>query len=344
MLGFRLPSSYEDDDTALSRVHDAIAAATNARNHAGNRAANQVVIDALGVLVRPERDEAYCQEALDYHLGLLYAFIGSSERAAQHIERSGTHPGGGGNLLFPDHQQQSLEFRRRQEEAKHRGVPSIIIASMPRSGSASLTQTLSSVLDAPIMRASAGPFPHYILIPRWLWSAASGGAILHDHFEASPFNLGLLRDMRNFEAVFIRVRDPRAAVCSSVALEELTIGNPGGAAFEERVLRSYTSSFIPWLEGWLAAADAANPFEIVWLRQPTDDAGIASAARTILERFGDLCREAQQQLDLSGHSRVRANIVTGRKDAWRESLSQTTQRRLWATTPDSVRNLLALDP
>src|SRR5262245_33146847 len=54
----------------------------------GNRAANDTLIKLLGVNVSITRDESYCQEALDYHLGLVHAHVGDIERAARHFALS----------------------------------------------------------------------------------------------------------------------------------------------------------------------------------------------------------------------------------------------------------------
>ena len=56
--------------------------------------------DRIGA--RLVQGEGYWGEALDYHLGLLYAHIGEPEKAAYHFERSDTLPIDGGDQVFSE--------------------------------------------------------------------------------------------------------------------------------------------------------------------------------------------------------------------------------------------------
>jgi hypothetical protein len=343
VFAFRFAAPQTTNREYLKTVHDTIVRAVDIQRRYGNRAANQSIIDEIGVLVRFERDEAYCAEALDYHLGILHAHVGEPELADYHFERSKTHPSSGGDQLFSDHQRESLLLRQHQEQAKRRSIPSILIASMPRSGSASLTQTIAATLDIPIMRASCGSFPSYFLNRRWFNSAASGGAILHDHFAANTFNLGVLHDAPANQ-IFVRVRDPRPAVCSVVKLYERTYGNEREVEFEERVRVHYVKEFIPWLEEWVAvAADPDSRLKVTWLPYGASDTEISRTARAILLSL------RQDQPALSSYLEhdipaVQANFVSGDNDGWRKDLSSDGQDDLWQATPHSVRDLLALRP
>ena len=341
MFELRFPPPERVDDEHLERVRQVIALARDAQARRGNRAGNQAIIDEIGVDVRLERDEAYCGEALDYHLGLLYAHLGDPNMAAHHFERSGTHPGTGGNQLFSSHQTESLELLRRQELAKERGIPSVLIASMPRSASASLTQTIAALLDAPIMRASCGRFPDFLLVPRWFNSCSSGGAVLHDHFGAIPFNVKLLRDAHVGE-VFVRVRDPRPAAASSVNLIDRKAVASGRAEFEDRVLAAYEIAFIPWLTGWLAAAaDAETGLKIHWVTHGAR--ATREAARHVLAILA-AAHPALADYARAHITEITANLVTGEAEAWRASISERGQERLWEATPQAVRDLLGLQP
>lgn len=139
MLEFRFPPAHQIDDQYLAKIRGIIAGVLDIRQSRGNRAGNQMIIDQIGLETRLERDDGYWREALNYHLGILYAHVGEPERAAYHFDQSDTHPSDGGNRVFSDHQRSSLELRRRQELAKERGIPSLVVASLPRSASASLT-------------------------------------------------------------------------------------------------------------------------------------------------------------------------------------------------------------
>jgi hypothetical protein len=341
VFALNLPPPHQVDEEYLASVRRVIARVLDTRKRRGNRAGNQAIIDEIGVRVRFERDESYCREALDYHLGLLYAHLGDPDMAAHHIDRSGAHPGSGGNQLFSDHQSESLALRRRQELAKERDIPSILMASMPRSASASLTQTIAAVLDIPVLRASCGRFPDFFLIPRWFDSAKSGGAIFHDHFAANPFNLGMLRDAQVNE-IFVRIRDPRSATCSAESLVEREAGDRPEISFEDRVLARYEQAFVPWLISWIAvAADPAAGLTVRWIRYGASSDEIRNTARVVLlalsGRHPALAGYAVPDIPI-----VEANYVGGNDEAWRAKISQPGQERLWRATPDAIRELLTL--
>jgi len=339
MLELNFPPPHRTDDRHLAAVRSVIAEVLEIQRTQGNRAGNQVIIDNIGLQARLVRDEGYWGEALNYHLGLLYAHVGDPEKAAHHFERSGTHPSDGGNQVFSDHQRDSLDLRRRQDSAMEREIPSLVIASMPRSASATLTQTLASTLDAPLMRISCGRYPNFFLVPRWLNSFSRGGAVLHDHFGAVPYNLKTLRE-GGVRHVFVRVRDPRSAAASAVNLSNRKYGTEDDIDYESRVIQLCEQSFIPWVAAWIAAdANADTGLKIHWLARPS--AAMSDAARDVLAVLSPEYPALEQYLRTSTPE-VRANFVTGNEGAWRQRISHDAQARLWSAIPQNVRDLLAL--
>ncbi len=340
MFELRYPPPHRIDERHLAAVRQTIAIILESQQRSGNRAANQTFVDNIALEARIEQNEAYWGEALDYHLGLLYAHVGDPEQAAYHFNRSGTYPGEGGNQLFSDHQRTSLELFRQQKLAKQRGIPSLVIASMPRSASASLTQTLSAILGAPLMRVSCGRFPTFNIVPRWLNCFSPGGAVLHDHFGAGPFNLTTLRE-GGVRRVFVRVRDPRPAAASSVNLFNRRFGTPDDIDFETQVIEQCEQAFIPWATGWIAAA--SNPtidLKIHWLTQPSSEIG--EMAREILTTLAPEYPALEPYL-ANDFVEVRANYVTGDNDEWRKRISQSGQDRLWNAIPPKVKEQLSLN-
>ncbi len=307
----------------------------------GNRAANDTLIKLVGVNVSITRDELYCQEALDYHLGLVYAHIGDVERSALHLERSNTLPTAGGNLLFSDHMRDSLDLFRRQQEARERGIPSILIASMPRSASATLTQTIAGMLNIPVMRVSVGDFPHYAVIARWLNSFSPGGAVTHDHFGASAFNLRVLKKCQVKE-VFVLVRDPRAATASALQLRLKSSGRVmTNRQYEKRLLNGYRSRYVPWLHQWIAAAD--SNVQVNWLDSMRVRTQPDLVLTEIFERLAPLYPNLQCYSN-GELPEIKANYVVGNDDGWRDKVSDKIRRQLWDAMPKKIADLLQLRP
>jgi hypothetical protein len=102
----------------------------------GNRVASQVLIEGIGLVASTVRNESYHGAALDYNLGVLYAHLNQPEKAAIHFQSAGSPPHSGGNLLFSDQVAETLRLRDQQMLAVSRGLPPILISSMPRSASA----------------------------------------------------------------------------------------------------------------------------------------------------------------------------------------------------------------
>ena len=330
MFELHFPPPHRADEHMVS-VRRIIAEILDVQQLHGNRAANQAVLDKIGLDVRQERDEGYCREAIDYHLGILYAYVRDPERAAYHFERSGTYPSSGGFRPFPDHQRESFEVRERQDLARERGMPAILIAAMARSGSASLVQTLATTLDLPIMRISS----HHHIVPRWLNCFCSGGAILHDHFGALPYNLATLHES-GVGPIFVRARDPRAAAASAVGLSNRKFGRPEDIDYESQVTRLCEQIFIPWIADWLAAQ---SDFKIHWLLEPTS--AIPKMAREVLAALAPQYPLLERYLS-TDIDEVTANFIAGDKDAWRKQISPRNQDRLWDAMPVAVRELLGL--
>ena len=341
MFELRYPPPHLIDDRHIAAVRETIAEVLKMQEQRGNRAGNQLIVDRFGLEARIEKNESYWGEALDYHLGLLYAHIGEPELAALHFDRSGTYPGHGGNQLFHDHQHDSLELHRQQMQAKDRGIPSILLASMPRSASASLTQTLATILGVPLMRVSCGRFPNFYLIPRWVNCFTPGGAVLHDHFGAIPFNLKTLHDCA-VRQIFVRVRDPRPAAASWLNLSRRRHGAPVDDNYESGLIAFCEQYFVPWLNGWIAASsDVAAGLKIHWLTQPANV--ISEMAREVLTVLAPQYPTLEQYLR-ADVAEVSANFVTGDEEAWRKSIGPRGQERLWNAIPQDVKDFLALQP
>lgn len=341
MLELRFPPPDLIDDRYRDEVRSVIAAALAMQQQSGNRAGNQTIFDRIGLEAQFVLGEGYWGEALDYHLGLLYARIGEPEQAAAHFARSGTLPSGGGDQVFAEHQRDSLALCQRQEMAKARGIPSLLIASMPRSASASLTQTLAAALDAPLMRVSCGQIPSYYLVARWLNCFSPGGAVAHDHFGAEPFNLKVLREC-GIREIFVRVRDPRPAAASMANLLDRRFGGSHNLDGENRIIRLCEKYFVPWVAGWLGvAADATSELKVHWLAQPS--AAVADMARQVLTALRPQHPALAPYLETE-LGEIRANYVTGDEEAWRQGVSETGQQQLWQAIPQNVKDFLDLKP
>jgi hypothetical protein len=307
----------------------------------GSRAANDFVLNQIGIHGSPDNGDGYFAEAMHYHLGLLHAHSGNPTEMAPHLTQSHTMPTGESDLLFSDHVNLSYVLRDRQLAAIKRGVPPILMACMPRSASATLTYTLARAVDIPVMHISAGNFPDRYLVPSWLDMFLEGGAITQDHFAASDFNLGVLQG-RGPRDIFVLIRDPRAAARSQV--HHLARGRDGGGEpLARRIERQCTEDFIPWLQAWIDCANNKKlPFRIHWLtygevcRDPgailRKIAGVLGADNKTIAAFA-YAHSLQEE---------RMHFVDGHDDAWRREVGSSSRDLLWQACTAEMKAMLDL--
>ena len=297
-----------------------------------NQQAVSFLVNSIGVYVTPPRDEGYFAEALNYLCGRLFASANKPQEAASAIAASHLMPNSGGDLLFQDAAVQGIALEQAQDAAISRGVPAVALASMPRAASATLTQTLAKIVQAPIFRVSLGAFPNYWLVPVWLDRFLRGGGILHDHFGASEFNVGLLRD-RGVRSVFVLVRDPREAASSYTKMTY------GARSTESDLESTYSKRYIPWLRGWLDA-EKHRQIEVRWIR--TTD--VISGPDSLRKVLASMTAEAESSLAAQNDdvTLVRVNFSGGDSDAWRRAASPHLQQKMWDLLPIEIIERLEL--
>jgi hypothetical protein len=92
-----------------------------------------------------DRDEDYCPEALNFHLGLLEAYAGRPEAMAEHIQLLHTMPCPEYEHVYSDHVTICMITREHQLYAIAGKMPAVLFGCMPRSASATLTYALAKL-------------------------------------------------------------------------------------------------------------------------------------------------------------------------------------------------------
>jgi hypothetical protein len=293
--------------------------------------------------VSPDRDEDYCAEALNFHLGLLEAYSNRPDDMADAIQRSRTMPAPDDQLLFSDHVTSSMLAHQRQFSAIARKIPAILIACMPRSASATLTHTLAKLLNVPVLHICIGFFPDYFFAPSWLDMFLEGGAVTQDHFMLNAFNLGVIAS-RGHRHVFVTVRDPRAAARSQVHWLSREHSSFSGST-DERIRQECIENFIPWLQGWIdRSRDESLPFQVHMIKFQDVVRDLAGSIRRIATILRDEFPAMAPFCEYTEVEEVRLHFDQGNDEAWRSEVSEATRAELWnACTPD-IRHLLNLAP
>ena len=330
-------------EESRERLNDIICAAEQSRRLQGNRYALDALIHSVGTEISHVFNESYCAQALDFHLGVLLALAGQPEKADELISRSGVLPDAGGQKLFSDVVSDSLKIDAAMESARLNGAPSILVASMPRSASATFTQTLAGTLGLALVRLSIGVFPDFYLMRSFVNRFSPGGAITHDHFSGNAHNLGVLRDC-GLRDVLVLVRDPRASAASFVnMMRKISDGDAMDKAhLEATIISAALRKWIPWLNSWLDA-ERNGKLGIRWInsrdiRGPESTSVYHSIITNLSERFPAVAKFKARPI-----ASVEANMVRGDDNAWRESVSKEGQELLWRALPARAIELMALE-
>jgi hypothetical protein len=323
--------------------HDFAAKAEAIQHSEGNRRAVSYLLDQIGVEMSVDRDEAYCAEALNFHLGLLDGYSGRPKAMADHIRLSRTMPSPEDDRLFSDHVAICMVAREHQLDAIKRGMPALLFACMPRSASATLTHSLANLFDVPVLHTAIGTFPDHFVAPTWFDYFREGGAITQDHFTLNDFNFDVLTS-RGPQTVFVTIRDPRAAARSQVHWHSRW-GSDGSASVEQRIERQCIDNFIPWLQRWIdRSREPASPLRIHMIKFQDIVRDLSSTIRQIAYILQDEYSTMATYAEWYSVAKVNVHFNQGNDVAWRSEVGDATRQRLWdALTPD-IRKLLHLTP
>ena len=323
--------------------HGFAAEAKDIQRRRGSLQAVGYLLDKLSVEMSLDRNEAYCAEALNFHLGLLEAYSGRPEAMAEYIRLSHTMPCGQDEHLFSDHVAICLAAREHQLDALTRKMPAVLFACMPRSASATLTHSLAKLLDVPVLHTAIGMFPDYFIAPSWLDLFLEGGAVTQDHFMPNDFNFGVLA-ARGPRDVFVTIRDPRAAARSEVHWRARW-GNPGAASVEERIERQCLENFMPWLQSWIdRSRDSSSPLRIHMIKFEDVVRDLSTTIRQIGRTLQDEFPAMAPFVERTDVEEVRIHYKQGDDEAWRSEVGEATRQKLWDACTPAIRELLNLAP
>ena len=123
------------------------------RDDGQNRNACELYANKIGVRPLPIYNESYYQDQVNYNLALLLAHMGNPNEATQFMEQSKVFPADGGKLQFSDHNSRA-SFLFDQKERCKKKISAILIASLPKSASATIAGAFQQILDMPVIRLS----------------------------------------------------------------------------------------------------------------------------------------------------------------------------------------------
>ena len=178
----------------------------------------------------------------------------------------------------------ATKFLRQQHDAILRGVPSVLIVSLPKSASAYVQTVLVRLFDIPWGRMSLtsptplkppnddwSPFAPARVVTTWASWIARGGATTHEHFAPLPDNLDALTKAGVRWTVASGAADPLAA--RFVGLNAQVAAGYAGVDWMKTVTIDAARILgISRSAGRLARGMAADL--VVWSGDPNDPASI----------------------------------------------------------------------
>ncbi|MFQ5773834.1 MAG: tetratricopeptide repeat protein [Kiloniellaceae bacterium] len=241
------------------------------------------------------------------------------------------------------------EFGARRQAALERGLPTIVISTLPKSASESIWNKLAEGLGLAQCYLSLGLFPDCCLVPSRVAEAAKGGVVVKEHISANEHNLATLA-RSGIERLIVHHRDPRQATLSwaHFAREDINlrlmaplwrkIVPPAGVLARDLgaqldwCIENYLPRLIEFLQDWRDVADdPGRPVSVLFLS--------FESFRTRPEAY------FTQALDFYGIPRDRfaadaeAEVVHLRKgqlDEWRSVFTEAQRRRAWELIPKDM--------
>jgi hypothetical protein len=168
-----------------------------------------------------------------------------------------------------------VPFRRLFAAAKPPDLPSILVVTIPKSGTVFTNRMLSRGLSLDPASVSFGYFPHYLVDIRELLSFIKGGKVASAHFDPSPVNVQALTAF--VTKWVVHIRDPRSVVLSWVHHQNrLYAERPAGQyehlyvypappeayfgwPFHRQIdwnLDNFLPNAVAWIRSWLALYDS----------------------------------------------------------------------------------------
>lgn len=238
------------------------------------------------------------------------------------------------------------EFAARRTAGTKRGLPTLLLATLPKSASESIWNKLAEGLNLAQCHFSLGLFPECTLVPARVHAAATGGLIVKEHIGATPHNLETLaRD--GLTRVIVHHRDPRQATLSWAHFARDDINQRLMAPLWRKIvppadilardlsaildwcLEYYLPLLIQFLRAWRAVeADPKQPISVLFSsfeQFRTDPDGYFDRVLS----FYDI--EKKNYADAAEAEVV--HLRKGRVDEWRSVFTAAQQRRAWERIP-----------
>lgn len=248
----------------------------------------------------------------------------------------------------------SIEQEQMRQANLAQKRPSILLATLPKTGSAYLEMALGNMLRMPAIQATLARFPNDYLLPEIVRRLAEGGIISQSHLDARTENLDLLHEA-GLRQIHVHVRDPRQATVSwavwmageitgvnshkrylSDPFQPVDINGESEAWRMEWYAGNHYPACIRWIQQWVQAAERDRRFTISITDHEELKADRVGTLRKILATFGLDPDLATQDTTLAPKAGV-AHYRQGSNDEWRMKIPAHVQEWMNAMLPVGLK-------
>ncbi len=241
-------------------------------------------------------------------------------------------------------------FRTRLAQAKSRGLPGVLLNSLPKSASETIWNRLAEGLEMAQGHVSLGLFPDCCLMPHRLAILAEGGLIAKEHIPASSHNLKQLAEA-GIDKILLNLRDPRQASLSWAHFVKSDVSMRLMAPIWRKIVppREILQSDFNRLLDW--AIDCYLPLAVAWIADWTKLVSMAEAAplRVFAARFETFRSEPERYFEgvldfLEIDRRTFAmtaeaetvHLRRGALEEWREVFTSAQAEQAWSKLPKEL--------
>ncbi|QIG51356.1 hypothetical protein G5V57_28770 [Nordella sp. HKS 07] len=247
-------------------------------------------------------------------------------------------------------------YRLTKAQKKGNGA-SVLVVTMPKSGSLFLAKTLKRTLDLKRIHVSPGYFPIDHADIRSMAQLSMGGFVAQSHLSACEINLNILSHY--CDKWILHLRDPRAALLSWTHHKERTdvSGQPEtnlrtvpleppvyfSMSFSEKIdwqIDHHVPNLIRWIETWCKALDSITYRDRIIVSKYEDMVGRDEAF--MHELLIDLGREIPASIELAQKD-MRSHFRNGAVDEWRAAFTPVQIERVAEMIPHHLMERFGWD-
>ena len=244
-----------------------------------------------------------------------------------------------------------VEFAARRDGGIARGLPPMIISTLPKSASESIWNKLAQGLGLAQCYLSLGLFPDCALVPSRVAEAAKGGITVKEHIGPSAHNIATLSRNR-IDRLVVHHRDPRQATLSWAHFVRDDVGQrlmaplwrkivpPAGVqagdfdGLLDWCIAHYLPQLIEFLDGWRTVAnDPARPMSVQFMSFES----FLSDPDAYFERTLDFFGVSRELFSTEAEAEAQTvHLRKGETDEWRGVFSAAQRERAWALIPPDM--------